>query len=1040
MKRILVVLLSLAAVSNVLPQAGTLDPSFAGNGVAYTDFGSTTNINSDICQQMLLENDGSFFLVFEMNEQTMVTHRLADGALDKTYGNNGYSKSVPMRHPSAVLQPDGKIIVGGYTMINNSNDFALARFNTDGSLDNSFSWDGLVTLDFSSTGDYLNDIALQPDGKIIAVGRSDSQSGNLSSIARFNRDGTLDNSFLNGGKSLSTVPSVFDAVTVQADGKIVVAGDAYGQIMVTRLLPDGSLDNTFSADGITTVSSGVFSSPRTLAIDPGGKILVGGLVAQAGFTNFLIARLRADGETDMSFSGDGRQETDFGADESVQALALQPDGKILAVGSSDSGSEVDFAMARYNPDGSLDYSFSSDGIDVAAVGNEADFAFAVAIQPGNKILIAGWSMVGNGVDYSVLRLLPDGSVDLSFAKRGKLLDYKPSGYSQFKATAVQKDGKIIAVGFANTGHNMQFAVARYNVDGSLDRGFADNGMRTINFGLATSLAYDVAIQPDGAIVVAGCAGGGNNYYIALARLNYDGSPDSSFNGNGRLLLDQNSIGLSIGQYARMTLQSDDKIVIAANIESPPSTGAIVLVRCSSTGVLDPSFGNGGKVITNLGSSSDRVWDVLFQPDGKLVALGAFDYYDQSRVAVLRYNTNGTLDPSFGNGGLVITGVSGRRDAVFAGALQKDGKILAAGNLTTNAGNDLLVLRYNSNGSLDTSFAHTGKLVFDMGSTSEVLQALALQEDAKIIAAGYMHDGSGNSPALARFNPDGTFDTSFSSDGKFVGVPDGTLLFDLAIKGNRLYAVGSGMDGGANVGVTAAYLLGPFCPGALALVIPDATALGKGVDANTIYMGYASAAQITLTAKPGGGTTPYKYLWNNGAGTPAISVSPSTATDYTVTVTDASGCVVTASKHVNVTDVRCGNNNDKVIVCQVAPGNGKFKPVCIASSAVVAQLKNGSRLGECMQGATTNRLTEQTTDELKLLAWPNPTSSTFKLQLNNAAPGAYSLIVRDVLGRVVEQKNLDGERPVEIGRNYKPGTYFVSVLTGAKVLNVLVVKQ
>jgi uncharacterized delta-60 repeat protein len=1040
MKHILLFLLSLVAVSYVLPQAGTLDASFARNGVAYTDFGTTSNVNSDICQQMLLKNDGSFFLVFEMNEQSMVTHRLADGALDKTYGNNGYSQSVPLRHPSAVLQPDGKIVVGGYTMINNSNDFVLARFNTDGSLDNSFSGDGLVTVDFSSTGDYLNDIALQPDGKIIAVGRSDSQSGNLSSIARFNRDGTLDNSFLNVGKSLRSVPSVFDAVTVQADGKIVVAGDAYGQIMVTRLMPNGSLDNTFSADGITTVSSGVYSSPRTLAIDPGGKILVGGLVAQAGFTNFLITRLRADGETDMSFSGDGRQDTDFGADESVQALALQPDSKILAVGSSDSGSEVDFAIARYNPDGSLDYSFSSDGIDVAAVGNEADFAFDVAIQPGNEILIAGWSMVGNGVDYSVMRFLPDGSVDLSFAKRGKLLDCKPSGYSQFKATAVQKDGKIIAVGFANTGHDMQFAVARYNVDGSLDRGFADNGMRTINFGLATSLAYDVAIQPDGGIVVAGCAGGGNNYHIALARLNYDGSPDNSFNGNGRLLLDQNSIGLSIGQYARMTLQSDDKIVIAANIESPPSTGDIALVRCSSTGVLDPSFGNGGKVITNLGSSSDRVWDVLFQPDGKLVALGAFDYYDQSRAAVLRYNTNGTLDPSFGNEGLVITGVSGRRDAVFAGALQKDGKILAAGNITTNAGNDLLVLRYNSNGSLDTSFSHTGKLVFDMSSTSEVLQALALQKDGKIIAAGYMHDGSGNTPALARFNPDGTFDTGFSSDGKIVGEPDRAMLFDLAISENRLYAVGSGMDGGAYVGVTAAYLLGPSCPGTLAVVIPDATSLDNGAAVNTVYKGYVPASQITLTAKPGGGSTPYKYSWNNGAGTPTISVSPSTGTNYSVTVTDASGCVVTASKHVNVIDVSCGNNNDKVIVCQSAPGNGKSKSVCIASSAVAAQLRNGSRLGECMQAAITTRLTEEATEELKLLAWPNPSSSTFTLRLNNAVPGTYSMIVRDALGRVVEQKKLDGERPEEIGVNYKRGIYSVSVVAGEKMLNVLVLKQ
>jgi hypothetical protein len=218
------------------------------------------------------------------------------------------------------------------------------------------------------------------------------------------------------------------------------------------------------------------------------------------------------------------------------------------------------------------------------------------------------------------------------------------------------------------------------------------------------------------------------------------------------------------------------------------------------------------------------------------------------------------------------------------------------------------------------------------------------------------------------------------------------------------------------------------------------ALDKGAAANTVYKGYAPASQITLSARASGGTAPYKYLWNNGAATPAISVSPSTGTNYTVTVTDASGCVVTASKQVNVIDVRCGNSNDKVIVCQVAPGNGKSKSICIASSAVAAQLRNGSSLGECVQAATTNRLTEEAGEELKLLAWPNPSSSTFTLRLNNAVTGTYSMIVRDAVGRVVEQKKWDGERPQEIGANYKPGIYSVSVMAGEKMLNVLVVKQ
>ncbi|MGZ3924974.1 MAG: Ig-like domain-containing protein, partial [Flavisolibacter sp.] len=425
MKHIFLFLLSLVAVNYVLPQAGTLDASFARNGVAYTDFGATTNINSDICQQMLLKNDGSFFLVFEMNEQTMVTHRLADGALDKTYGNNGYSQPVPIRRPSALLQPDGKIVVGGYNMVYEGSAFVVARFNTDGSVDHSFAGNGVVRVVLTGA-DYLNDLAIQPDGKIVAVGRSYTQTGSLGSMARLNPDGTLDDGFGNsGGRLLSPVASIFNAVAVQPDGKIVVAGDA-SQAMVARFLPDGNLDNSFSGDGVAIVPmAGTSNSAKTVVVEPGGKIAVGGYEAWAGIRNFLVAQLLPDGSFDASFSADGKQETDFGTDEYVTAITVQPGGKLVAVGSTSSGSQASFAVARYNTDGSLDNSFSGDGKETTLVGGTADFAFDVAVQTDKGILVAGWSVIGNGADYSVVRYLADGSLDPSFADKGKLLDYKP---------------------------------------------------------------------------------------------------------------------------------------------------------------------------------------------------------------------------------------------------------------------------------------------------------------------------------------------------------------------------------------------------------------------------------------------------------------------------------------------------------------------------------------------------------------------------------------------------------------------------------------
>ena len=1038
MKHILLFLLGVIGCSQVYPQAGTLDPSFGQSGVVFTDFGATVNINGNVCKRILLSGDGSFFLVFESNEQSMITHRLPDGSLDKNYGRDGYSSSVFMREPNAVLQPDGKIVLGGFTMVNNSFDFVLARFNTDGSLDPAFSGDGIVSFDFSSTTDYLYDLTLQQNGKILAVGRSNSGNTGYFSLARLNTDGSFDTSFSGDGKLISDINSVYmaaNSVAVQADGKIVVAGNSQSHILVARYLPDGVLDNSFSGDGKAYVSTGYSSSSRSVLVQPDGKILVAGTVVELGANNFLMLRFLTDGTMDLSFSGDGKQITDFGADESIEALALQPDGKIIAVGSTLSGAQADFAIARYQADGSADNSFSDDGKQTTAIGNSVDFAFDVALQPDGRILAAGWSKISDGYSYSAVRYLADGSLDLSFADDGKMVDYKPAGYGAYQTVIVQSDGRMIAAGYANTGKGIQFAVARYNRSGVLDAGFGQNGKQTIDFGLSSSQVYEVALQPDGKIILAGHAGDNNEFYFALARLNINGSLDSSFDGDGKVVLDR-------GLYAKMVIQQDGKIVVAAQSDQSQFATDIVLLRCLSNGVIDQGFGVGGKVVTDLGSAGDKVFDLLLQPDGKLVVVGAYDYNADSKIALVRYSTDGILDGSFGNGGIVMTNIS-ERPAVFAAALQADGKIVAAGNLTIpGVGNDLLLLRYNSNGSLDNSFSQDGKLVFDMGSTSEVAQAVIVQKDGKIITAGYTHDGRSNVSALARFNSDGTFDSSFSMDGKIIAQPDRALLFDLAIDDNRLYAVGSGIGDGTRGGIAAAYLLAPLktCPESFTVSVPDAMSLDNSVDRNTVYPGYGPASQINLSSKVAGGKAPYTYLWSNGTTSEEITVSPSMNTNYTITVTDAAGCSVTAVKQVYAVNVRCGNNNDKVILCQQAPGNGLSKTICVATAAVAAHLKNGSVLGSCVQGAVTSRIKELNDSEPRLLVWPNPSNTVFKLQLDTAEPGEYMLLVRDVLGRVVEQRKLNARGVIEIGYTYGRGVYLVSVVQKTRTLTVQIIKQ
>ena len=269
-------------------------------------------------------------------------------------------------------------------------DFALARYNPNGSLDTSFSGDGKQTTDFGDphygTDFGAYDVALQPDGNIVAVGRSGN--GDFA-LARYDAtDGSLDTSFSGDGKETTDLGGWEHgrAVAIQ-NGKIVVAGTslhgADGNFALARYNPDGSLDTSFSGDGIQTSDFGVRHDAHAVAIQADGKIVVAG-VSDSDDGNFALARYNDDGTLDPSFSGDGWQTTDFGGRDYGHSMALGADGRIVVAGES----AVDFALARYNPDGTLDTSFSGDGKTTTDFGG-LDRAFDLALQPDGKIVAAG---------------------------------------------------------------------------------------------------------------------------------------------------------------------------------------------------------------------------------------------------------------------------------------------------------------------------------------------------------------------------------------------------------------------------------------------------------------------------------------------------------------------------------------------------------------------------------------------------------------------------------------------------------------------------
>jgi uncharacterized delta-60 repeat protein len=409
-----------AAAAQAAP--GDLDPTFSGDGKQTTNFGQSNNVASGVA-----------------------------------------------------IYPNGKVVAAGSTGPNQSGccivggDFALARYNPNGLLDPTFSGDGKQTTNFGGDpengGDGAGAVALDPNGKIVVVGRGGP--GADFALARYNPTGSLDPNFSGDGKQTTNfgfTDDVATSVAIQPNGKIVVAGYNGLTFALARYNSNGSLDPSFSGDGKQTTNFGSGAVASGVAIQPNGKIVVVGRGGPGA--DFAIARYNPNGSLDPTFSGDGKQTTNFGGYDGANGVALQGNGKIVAVGFALGGDNdqlaTDFGLARYNPNGLLDATFSGDGKQTTDFGGESDGASGVAIQPNGKIVAAGCACPGTvnpPREFALARYNPSGSLDPSFSGDGRVT----TGFGGFddraNGVALQADGKIVAVGRGVPGGD--FALARY---------------------------------------------------------------------------------------------------------------------------------------------------------------------------------------------------------------------------------------------------------------------------------------------------------------------------------------------------------------------------------------------------------------------------------------------------------------------------------------------------------------------------------------------------------------------------------------------------
>jgi uncharacterized delta-60 repeat protein len=583
--------------------------------------------------------------------------------------------------------------------------------------------------------------------------------------------------FGQGGK-LSTAPLDIRAAGLQSDSKLVVAGNQNGTFALARYLLDGRLDTSFGNSGlvVTQILSTQGSADATALSIDFDRIVLAGRVELNSQDDFAVVRYNPDGTLDHTFGSNGRAHSDFdgGGDIAWAVKAILGKG-VLVAGVGHINGKQDCVVERFTEDGSLDLNFHFNGKVVIDFGG-SDACYALSVQDDDKILVAGASDRGAGNDFAIARLNWDGSPDTSFDGDGKLI-LDLGGDDIAHAIAIQGNlaiggsQKIIVAGEQH-GQGAALVSLRAS-DGQLNTNFAGQGVLLTPLGGSLPGAAALVIQPDDEIILAGR---GQDQF-ALLRFKPDGSPDPNFDGDGLVLTD---FGPGNESTRALALRSDG-VLLAAGLDK--------IAAYFPDGSLDA----GGRLMTVFSPdfNNEDAFDLAAQTDGKIVLAGGAYVSLTSVLALSRYNPDGSLDPSFSADGLATFPSLGVATAT-AVIVQPDGKILAAGQIRISSGdNDFLLARLNSDGTLDSNCGLQGIATTNFAGASASTRSLAVQADGKILLAGSVEDTlTGDySVGIARYSPDCTPDesafgqngtrlvqfTSRNTDPRLLPLPDGKLL-------------------------------------------------------------------------------------------------------------------------------------------------------------------------------------------------------------------------------------------------------------------------
>lgn len=837
---------------------GSVDETFGTDGRVVIDLGSS----DDQVRALGVQSDGKIVLAGDTYHANGTGYDLAlvrfqpDGTRDLGFGDNGLTSidlglSDDYISDMAIDELD-RIVVTGY-LINWSagtgGDFALARFDANGHLDEHFGVDGIAITDFGADEDVPSSLLLDGDGRIVVAGRTVSAAtGYDFAVARYTVDGILDALFSDDGKVTVDFGSTDDraaSLAVDVEGRLIVSGarvpgeGEQPQLAQARLWLDRNADYgatldvmvldvapTIALAGAAEVIEGsVYTLTLGAVVDPGLDTIAAYTVHWGDGTTDTFAsagdvtHVYADGDADLTITVDLIDEDATHVAVASRPVLVRNERPALAVsgaGSIGEGLPYVLTLGPVTDPGQDQISqylihwgdgTSSLASNVGSIVHEyaqGDATYRISVDVIDEDGIHGGA----------------GTLDAAYGHNGKLAtDFVGVGSDDsLNFVTVQPDGKIVMAATAFRVGGADLSVTRFNADGSLDsHGFGLGGTVFTDVGSNEDQVQGMVLQPDGKIVVLAVTynwSRDTGYDVVLARYLPDGKLDDSFGEHGLAVTD---LGAAVESANALVLDAQERIVVAGFSSRTTDDADFMLARFLSTGVLDASFGVGGNVMADFNAGIDIANALLIDSADRIVVVGFTSREGaEADFALARFQEDGQRDNSFGTSGLVTTDFGSSNDVANSLAVDSAHRLIVAGYREyafTGTGYDFAIARYDDNGILDTDFGFRGGLVTDFYGGDDVANNILVDDAGRIVVGGFTSNldrSAGMDFAIARFTPSGSCDMTFGVAG--LVTTDFGQTNDLASglqleADNRLTVIGSRdqWNGGGAGAVIAVYL-------------------------------------------------------------------------------------------------------------------------------------------------------------------------------------------------------------------------------------------